>query len=192
MNELRKDTAAKFVGINSLVYRVEDMDLCHRFFDDWGLRTVKRTDDEVVFETRQGPGIVLKNLHTQEFMFPSPQPGSTLSEVVWGVASQQDLDTVAEELTRDRPVHRSSDGSVHSIDPFGYGIGFGNGSTRARRRRTTSTPAPRARISSATAPASTNRRPTTRARSRRASATWCSRFPASTICARARSSISSA
>ena len=85
------------------------MDLCHRFFDDWGLRTVKRTDDEVVFETRQGPGIILKKFrHTQVFMFPSPQPGSTLSEVVWGVASRQDLDLVAEELARDRPVQRAS------------------------------------------------------------------------------------
>lgn len=114
----------RFVGIASVVYRVEDMDLCHRFFDDWGLRTVKRTDDEVAFETREGPGIVLKNLHTQDFAFPSPQPGSSLSEVVWGVASRQDLDLVAEELARDRPVQRAEDGSVHSFDPFGYGIGF--------------------------------------------------------------------
>jgi catechol-2,3-dioxygenase len=114
----------RFVGIDSVVYRVEDMDLCHRFFDDWGLRTVKRTDDEVVFETRQGPGVVLKNLHTQDFAFPSPQAGSSLSEVVWGVASRHDLDLVAEELARDRPVERAEDGSVHSVDPFGYGIGF--------------------------------------------------------------------
>ena len=62
----------RFVGIDSVVYRVEDMDLCHRFFDDWGLRTVKRTDDEVVFETRQGPGIMLKNLHTQDVRFSEP------------------------------------------------------------------------------------------------------------------------
>ena len=114
----------RFVGIDSVVYRVEDMDLCHRFFDDWGLRTVKRTDDEVVFETRQGPRVVLRNLHTQDFAFPSPQPGSSLSEVVWGVASRADLDLVAEELARDRPVQHAEDGSVHSVDPFGYGIGF--------------------------------------------------------------------
>src|SRR5262249_10194224 len=35
---------AQFVGIDSIIYGVEDMDLCHRFFDDWGLRTIKRTD----------------------------------------------------------------------------------------------------------------------------------------------------
>ncbi len=115
---------AKFVGIDSIVYGVEDMDLCYRFFDDWGLRTIKRTDDEVVFETRQGPGVVLRNLNTRDFMFPAPQPGSTLREVVWGVESSQDLELIAEELSRDRPVKRSSDGSLHSLDPFGYGIGF--------------------------------------------------------------------
>ena len=115
---------AKFVGIDAIVYGVEDMDLCYRFFDDWGLRTIKRTDDEVVFETRQGPGVVLWNLNTQEFMFPAPRPGSTLREVVWGVESSQDLDLIGDELSRDHPVKRSSDGSLHSIDPFGYGIGF--------------------------------------------------------------------
>ena len=108
-------------------------------FDDWGLRPVKRTDDEIVFETRQGPGVVLWNLNTQDFMFPAPQPGSTLREVVWGVESSQDLELIAGEVSRDRPVKRSSDGSVHSIDPFGYGIGFNSGNMRVSSRRTIST-----------------------------------------------------
>jgi hypothetical protein len=115
---------AKFVGIDSIVYGVEDMDLCYRFFDDWGLRTIKRADGEIIFETRQGPRVVLWNLHTQDFMFPAPHAGSTLREVVWGVESSQSLELIGEELSRDRPVKRCSDGSVHSIDAFGYGIGF--------------------------------------------------------------------
>ena len=50
-----KSAFARFIGIDSIVYGIEDMDLCHRFFDDWGLRTIKRTDDESALETREGP-----------------------------------------------------------------------------------------------------------------------------------------
>ena len=116
--------SARFIGIDSIVYGIEDMDLCHRFFDDWGLRTVKRSGDESVLETRQGPCIVLRNSNATDFSFPAREPGSSVREVVWGVASKQDLDIVAEELARDRTVKRAADGSVHSLDPFGYGIGF--------------------------------------------------------------------
>ena len=116
--------SAQFIGINSIVYGIEDMDLCHRFFDDWGLRTVKRSDDETILETRQGPRIVLRNLNTSDFPFPAREPGSSMREVVWGVQSKRDLDAIATELARDRAVARSADGSVHSLDPYGYGIGF--------------------------------------------------------------------
>ena len=59
--EMDNPISARFIGIDSIVYGIEDMDLCHRFFDDWGLRTVKRSGDESVLETRQGPCIVLRN-----------------------------------------------------------------------------------------------------------------------------------
>ena len=37
MSEERENSfGARFIGIDSIVYGVEDMDLCHRFFDDWG------------------------------------------------------------------------------------------------------------------------------------------------------------
>jgi catechol-2,3-dioxygenase len=115
---------ARFIGIDSIVYGIEDMDLCHRFFDDWGLRTIKRSDEESILETRQGPAIVLRNLNASGFAFPAREPGSTLREVVWGVRSRQDLDIIASELARDRAVERCADGSIHSLDPYGYGIGF--------------------------------------------------------------------
>src|SRR3954471_16511189 len=102
--------SARFIGIDSIVYGIEDMDLCHRFFDDWGLRTVKRGGDESVLETRQGPRIVLRNLNAADFSLPAREPGSIVREVVWGVASKQNLDIVAEELARDRTVKRSADG----------------------------------------------------------------------------------
>ncbi|MCK9913315.1 VOC family protein [Microbacteriaceae bacterium K1510] len=116
--------APQFRGVASIVYGVEDMDLCYRFFDDWGLSPKSSSDDEAVFETRQGPTVVLRSIHTQEFRFPAPQPGSSLREVVWGVESAADLDAIGSELSRDRQVQQAADGSLHTTDPFGYGIAF--------------------------------------------------------------------
>src|SRR5215212_4917883 len=115
---------AQLVGIHSLIYGVEDMDLCHRFFDDWGLRTCKRDTDEAIFETRQGPQVVLRNVNKADFFFPASLPGPSMREVVWGVESKEDLDLIGEQLSKRHKVIKAKDGSVHSVDPYGYGIGF--------------------------------------------------------------------
>jgi catechol-2,3-dioxygenase len=120
----RSAASARFIGIDSVVYGVEDMDRCHRFFDDWGLRTLKRDNDEIVFETRQGPQVILRNVTTQSFPFPAPAPGPSLREVVWGVASGHDLDLIGEQVSKRQKTTQSRDGTVHAVDPYGYGIGF--------------------------------------------------------------------
>ncbi len=122
--ETDNSACARFIGIDSIVYGIEDMDLCHRFFDDWGLRTIKRTGEESILETRQGPCNRVAQLDCVRLFVPCARAWFGLREVVWGVESKQDLDIVAKELARDRTVKRAADGSVHSLDPFGYGIGF--------------------------------------------------------------------
>ena len=96
--------SARFIGIDSIVYGIEDMDLCHRFFDDWGLRTIKRSDDESVLETRQGPCIVLRNLNTSTFRSPRASLVQAFVKSCGALQSKRDLDIIAKELARDRAV----------------------------------------------------------------------------------------
>jgi len=42
------------VGVESAVFGVEDLELCSRFWDDFGLVPVSRTADESVFEVASG------------------------------------------------------------------------------------------------------------------------------------------
>jgi catechol 2,3-dioxygenase-like lactoylglutathione lyase family enzyme len=65
-------------GIDAITYGVEDLELCRRFFADWGLREAAPGE----FETLNGCEVTLRP--KDDPRLPSPmEPGSTLREVVW-------------------------------------------------------------------------------------------------------------
>jgi catechol 2,3-dioxygenase-like lactoylglutathione lyase family enzyme len=111
------------IGIDTVVYGVEDLDTGVRFFTDWGLKKVRGAKGAVVFETRQGTQVVLRP-HDDPDLPPAPDPGSSAREVIWGVKSKRDLDAIERELAKDRPVRRDRAGVIHAIDPMGFGVGF--------------------------------------------------------------------
>ena len=111
------------VGIDKLVFGVEDMDLCRKFWLDFGLKIIVDSTGVCIFETAEESQVEIKPLHDSGL--PSPvAEGSTLRETVWGASDQSVVDAVATELTKDRDVTVDGDGTVHSLDPEGYGIGF--------------------------------------------------------------------
>lgn len=65
-------------GIDSITYGVEDLELCRRFFADWGLEP-KGND----FETLNGCEVRIRH-QDDPALPPAMEPGSTLREVVWG------------------------------------------------------------------------------------------------------------
>ena len=67
------------VGIDSITYGVEDLELCRRFFLDWGLRETSAGN----FETLNGCEVKLRR-SDDPALPPAMEPGSTLREVVWG------------------------------------------------------------------------------------------------------------
>jgi len=78
------------VGIDSITYGVEDLELCRRFFLDWGLRETSAGN----FETLNGCEVKLRR--SDDPALPPPmEPGSTLREVVWGTDGTQ-LDACAD------------------------------------------------------------------------------------------------
>ena len=77
------------LGIDSITYGVEDVDLCRRFFSDWGLK-----------ETSPGDFVCLNGCEVKVRRKDDPalpaaiEPGSTLREVVWGTDGAQLPDCV--------------------------------------------------------------------------------------------------
>jgi len=98
--------------VESVVYGVDDLDRCVRFFEDLGLSLVTRRDAGAVLETRIKQTVRLE-----------PAPEATIREVVWGVDTPAELATLVGRVAADREVVESG-GIHHTRDETGFGLGL--------------------------------------------------------------------
>lgn len=73
-------------GIDAITYGVEDVALCRRFFQDWGLKEKQPGE----FESLNGCEVNIRHKDDPSLP-PAMEPGSTLREVVWGTDGSQEL-----------------------------------------------------------------------------------------------------
>ncbi|MEV6162122.1 VOC family protein [Streptomyces sp. NPDC052052] len=123
--------------IESVTYGIDDLDTCIRFFEDFGLLMVERTDEHAAFETLTGQTLHLDTRPGPQLP-PPVEPGPTLREVVWGVGTQEELRALVAEAGRDRAVRESADDVFRTTDETGFGVGL----TVARPRKADVTPRP--------------------------------------------------
>ncbi|MFJ6212770.1 VOC family protein [Streptomyces sp. NPDC092296] len=123
--------------IESVTYGVDDLGTCVRFFDDFGLFLVEKTDEHAVFETLTGQTLRL-DTRPDPLLPPPVEEGPTLREVVWGVDTPRELQRLVGEAGRDRRVRESADGVHHTVDETGFGAGL----TLARPKAAAVTPRP--------------------------------------------------
>ncbi len=111
-------------GVDRLRFAVEPFDEACRFATDWGLAPLRQAADHAVFQVADGGEVEV--VRTQDGVAGSQPVGarSGLCEVTWGVADQQTLDGLANELSRDRAVSQDEDGTLHSVDDLGIGLAF--------------------------------------------------------------------
>ena len=109
--------------IESVAYGVEDVPAGIRYFEDWGLECVERSEHGADFATPAGQSILVRS-STDAALPPAVQNGSTLREVIWGVANGGTLEKIGAELSRDREVKPGADGTLHTQDVSGFAIGF--------------------------------------------------------------------
>ena len=123
------------VGLDALVFGVDDVSACTRYLIDYGLRPVAADNDGGRFEALDGTSIVLARRDAPDL--PPPLPTATqLRKTVYGVADAATLTAIAEELGRDRDVRRLDDGSLETVDDVGSALGF-----QVTRRRPPQLPA---------------------------------------------------
>jgi catechol 2,3-dioxygenase-like lactoylglutathione lyase family enzyme len=107
-------------GIESVVAGVADLAEARRFFEIYGLAETEAEANKARFEATDGSSVVLRQLDHSSL--PPADQGVQLA--IWGVAGEAELERVAAELGRDRPVTRDADGMVTSHDDDGHGIAF--------------------------------------------------------------------
>lgn len=108
-------------GVESLVYGVEDLERCARFFEDWGLESAPESAG-TEWRLPDGSSLLLRPIGDRALP-AALVPGSTVREAVWAVDSREGLQGIAAELSRDREVTEIS-GTLHSVDDSGYAIAF--------------------------------------------------------------------
>ena len=111
------------IGVDQITYGVEDREKCRQFWLDFGLSLIDDTIERTLFETAEGTNIELRNIDDDSLPAAIVE-GSTGRETIWGVDDQATLDAISAELSSDRAVTSTDDGTLHSTDPNGYGIGF--------------------------------------------------------------------
>jgi catechol 2,3-dioxygenase-like lactoylglutathione lyase family enzyme len=128
------------LGVESAIFGVDDVALCTRFWDDFGLvpvapragttagtsSTAGASGTESVFETASGSKVVV--LHRDDPRLPPLAPNwsqrSGIRETIWGVDTAEALDTLVAGLSRDREVRRDSDGTAHFRADDGMPLGL--------------------------------------------------------------------
>ncbi|MFK8031894.1 MAG: VOC family protein [Gammaproteobacteria bacterium] len=109
----------KIIGPDTLVFGVDDVDACAKYFTDYGLKDV----GSARFEALDGTGIVI--LPREDASLPPPlETASMLRKTVYGVADQATLDAIVTELSQDRDVKTLDDGSLETVDDLGFALGF--------------------------------------------------------------------
>ena len=117
------------IGLEELVFGVEDMDAARQYLLDYGLTEVDRSAAGGRYEALDGTAVVLR--HANDPGLPAAHaPSPNLRETVHGVADAATLSAIAENLGADRTVTTDDDQTIHSVDDGGYPIAF-----RVTRRR---------------------------------------------------------
>ena len=110
-------------GVQTAIFGVDDLKLCDKFFTDFGLKVVSRSDDVITYRLPEGSFVVVKKSDDPSLP-PAYSPGSGIREVIWGVSTAQDLSEIETELKKDRTVTKDADGTLHSADDLGLAVGF--------------------------------------------------------------------
>jgi len=110
-------------GIETVIYGVEDVALCTRYFTDFGLPLVAANAKEARFELAEGSNVVVRPLAEARVAGQS-LAGLGVQEVIYGVTSGRHLEDLVAKVAIDRPVRRDADGTAHFLDDDGIAIGL--------------------------------------------------------------------
>lgn len=107
------------VGVDTALFGVEDLVESTRFFEDFGLPLLERSDRESTFLLEEGSRVVLRHITDDSLPQQSSYLGLGVRETIWGVDTQDSLDRLARDLGQDRELTVDPDGTVHFLTDCG-------------------------------------------------------------------------
>jgi catechol 2,3-dioxygenase-like lactoylglutathione lyase family enzyme len=112
------------MGLEAVVYGVDDVETCARFYSDFGLEMREASAAGATMAVAgEGTRIHLRKMGDSALP-AAAEAGPTMREIVWAVSDKAALQQVAAELSKDRKVAEDKDGVLHTMGPGGFGIAF--------------------------------------------------------------------
>jgi catechol-2,3-dioxygenase len=108
------------LGIDEITFGAQDVGRCKQFFLDWGLSLVEETPARLVFASLNGCRVIVAHSDTPGLP-PGVEADPTLREVVWGVASEEDMVRYATAL-QTQPGFVQQDQRIGCTDPSGLAV----------------------------------------------------------------------
>jgi len=110
-------------GIETLLYGVNDVAECTRYFDDFGLPLLEKSDQHAHFRLEEGSNVII--CHINDPAIPkSGVHGIGVHETIWGVDSEDSLERMVKSLSVDHEIRRDADGTAHFLSPIGLAMGL--------------------------------------------------------------------
>lgn len=125
-------------GIDRIVYGVENVASCKKFFLDFGLKLVREGNEVLDFETLNGCEIAIRRADDPALPPQKIEAGSTVRQVVWSADTAEDLADCRTAM-QDAPEFAETGGMLTCVDPTGLAIGVRI--TRKRKIEITGAPA---------------------------------------------------
>lgn len=112
-------------GIDAITYSTDKWDESALFFADWGLTNISQSETLQEWETLNGARVNVRRTD-DDTLPPAMEKGPTLREVVWGVRSDAQLETLAQALASAPGFldQRASHGTIQALDPHGLRLVF--------------------------------------------------------------------
>lgn len=111
------------VGIESLMFGVDDLAESTRFFDDFGLSQLDAGEDFTHYRLEEGSNVVLYKMGDPR-LATSCLRDKGVQETIWGVDSHESLQRLAERLEKHQTITRDEDGTIHTHTACGHAIGL--------------------------------------------------------------------
>jgi len=107
-------------GIDEITFGSSDLSACRKFFLDWGLTLKEEQPQLLVFESLNGCRVLVA--HSDKPGLPAGmEPDPTLREVVWGLPTQSDLETLRVSLAG-QPGFEDEGARIGCTDPNGLSV----------------------------------------------------------------------
>ena len=110
-------------GIQTVLYGVDDVELCTRYFVDFGLPLIEKSDAHAHFRLDEGSEVIVRSINDPAIP-KSGLRGTGVQEVIWGVDTQHNFDRLVKDLGSDREMRFDEDGTAHCLTDEGLAIGL--------------------------------------------------------------------